>query len=459
MRLPLSVPFAAVFFGAIATGCDAGDSSTSGAGGGGTSTSTTATTGSANTSSTSASTTTSTSVSSSSAGPASSSASASSSSAGSTTSTGSDGGGGNPGNGGAGASSSGAGGSASGAGGGGSGGGSVTTGVHAVGNQLYDGATPIRLLGVNRSGTEYGCVSSATFFDGPNNQASITAMLTWKVNVVRIPLNEDCWLGINGLPKGSTAAAYQKAIQDYVSLLLTNNIYPILDLHWTADGTTPATQQQPMPDTAHSVEFWKEVATAYASQPKVILELFNEPFPDMNMETTAAWTCWRDGGTMCAGITYPVAGMQTLLDTVRDAKANNFVLLGGIEYSNDLTQWVAYEPTDLANNHGAAWHIYNDNNTPNNLSYMADASKVVAKVPIIATEINDKRDMPTSVCDGTFINGAMAYLDNPGTGIPPQNYLAWAWDTDSVPKIISDYDGTPYCNGTPYKAHLLATPH
>jgi len=278
-------------------------------------------------------------------------------------------------------------------------------------------------------------------------------MRTWDVNAVRVPLNEDCWLNINGSPAQYSGAAYQTAISNYVGLLLAAGIYPILELHWTAPGTTQATGQVEMPDMDHSVTFWQEVAAAYKSQDKVIFELFNEPFPDNNMDATSAWTCWRDGGT-CPGITYQAAGMQLLLNTVRGQNATNFVLLGGIEYSNDLTQWLAYEPTDSANNHGAAWHVY-DQTVCNNVScWDTEGRAVAAKVPIVATEIN-----AISACDGTFITEIMNFLDTPGNGIPAQNYLAWAWDTDSNPRIIADYTGTPQCNGATYKAHLLATPH
>ncbi len=331
-----------------------------------------------------------------------------------------------------------------------------------MGNQLFNGTTAVRLLGADRSGTEYSCIQNDGIFDGPNDQASISAMLTWKINAVRVPLNEDCWLAINGAPAKYSGATYQQAIGAYVTLLIQNGIYPILDLHWSAPGTTQATTQYPMPDTDHSVAFWTGVATAFKSQPTVVFDLFNEPYPDKNMEATAAWTCWRDGGTCTnlvlastnTAVNYPVAGMQTLVTTVRAAGANNFIILGGVEYSNDLTQWLTYEPTDPANNLGASWHVYDNNVCASTSCYNTEGGAVGAKVPIIASEIGAK-----TACDGSFITGIMDWLDAPGKNIPAQNYLAWSWNTDSMPLIISDYTGTPSCDGTTYKAHLLATPH
>ena len=69
---------------------------------------------------------------------------------------------------------------------------------------------------------------------GGNYQASIDAMKTWNIHAVRIPLNEECWLGTSDVPStGTSGAAYQQAVEDYVNLLVANGINVILDLHWT----------------------------------------------------------------------------------------------------------------------------------------------------------------------------------------------------------------------------------
>ena len=73
-------------------------------------------------------------------------------------------------------------------------------GLHVEGNKLVDDGKPVRLLGVDRSGTEYACIQGNGFFDGQVDQAAVTAILGWHTNAVRVPLNEDCWLGINGAP-------------------------------------------------------------------------------------------------------------------------------------------------------------------------------------------------------------------------------------------------------------------
>jgi len=129
------------------------------------------------------------------------------------------------------------------------------------------------------------------------------------------------------------------------------------------------------------------------------------------------------------------------------------VTIRSLEYSNDLSQWLTYEPADPAHNLGVSWHVYSNSNYTSNHTFSADALPVLAKVPIVATEIGDGEDPPA--CNGQFIGTVMDFLDNPGSGIPPQSYLAWSWSTDNMPALLSAYPGTATCDGPTYKAHLL----
>ncbi len=109
--------------------------------------------------------------------------------------------------------------------------------LHVSGNRLVNSAGSLVVLhGVDRSGTEYECLGKG-FFDGPNDQASITAMKNWGINAVRVPLNEGCWNGESYIPAGYSGANYQSAIKAYVSLLNANGMVAILDLHWSEDST------------------------------------------------------------------------------------------------------------------------------------------------------------------------------------------------------------------------------
>src|SRR2546430_10983707 len=291
-------------------------------------------------------------------------------------------------------------------------------GLHVQGNKLVDAfGGVVQLHGVGRSGTEYRCIQGLGIFDGPNDQASITAIKSWNTNAIRVPLNEACWLAINGAPAAYSGATYQQAIKDFVSLINQNGMYAIVELHWSAPGTTKATGQQPMPDIDHSPTFWSQVAGAFKGNDPVILELFNEPYPDSNRDTVPAWQCWRDGGT-CPGVSFQTAGMQTLVNAVRATGASNVVALGGIRYSNILTQWLTYKPTDPLNNLIAAWHIYEFNPCNTVSCYDGAPAMVAAQVPLVATELG------SHACDATFLNGAMNWLDS-----KQSSYFPSAWDT------------------------------
>ena len=81
------------------------------------------------------------------------------------------------------------------------GGGLAQKALSVRGNQLVDATgKPVRLLGINRAGSEYMCATATvkSVFDGPTDDPNIEAMLSWHINTVRLPLNESCWLGIAG---------------------------------------------------------------------------------------------------------------------------------------------------------------------------------------------------------------------------------------------------------------------
>ena len=227
--------------------------------------------------------------------------------------------------------------------------------LHVSGNSLVNAhGARVVLHGVDRSGSEFACVQGWGIFDGAVNQAAVTAMKTWKINAVRVPLNEACWNGESYVDSKYRGASYRKAVEAYVSLLNRNGLVVIVDLHWT-DGaytgpssgcaTARALCQKPMPDTAESVPFWRSVAATFNSNDAVVFDLFNEPYPESATGATEseAWRCWRAGGH-CAGISYPVAGMQTLVTTVRDAGAKNVIMLGGLGYASDLSEWLRTSP-------------------------------------------------------------------------------------------------------------------
>ena len=154
------------------------------------------------------------------------------------------------------------------------------------------------------------CVQGNGIFDGPHDYSLVNSFRAWKANAVRVPLNEDCWLNINGIDPKYAGQNYINNIVGYVNMFTNEGFAVILDLHWSAPGSQKADGQRPMPDHDHSYTFWQSVAGTFSSNDKVIFELFNEPFPDNNnWNSPEAWRCWRDGGT-CNGVNYEVKNNQ-----------------------------------------------------------------------------------------------------------------------------------------------------
>lgn len=329
--------------------------------------------------------------------------------------------------------------------------------LHVSGNKLVDpSGRQVILHGVNRSGGEFACIQGNGMWNGPMDQASIDAIKSWHVNSVRVPLNEECWLGTSDVPAGGySGAQYQQAVEDYVNLLVSNGLTPIVEMHWNwgqytgpsaGCSDTAATCQKPMPDAKYAPQFWTGVANAFKNDNAVIFDLFNEPYPERATGSeTSGWECWRDGGT-CNGISYRVAGFQSLVDAVRATGSTNVIFLGGLAYSNDLTQWLAYEPDDPTGNLAAFAHIYNFNSCANVSCYDSQLAPVAARVPLTLTEIGEND------CAHGFIDTLMSWADAHDVG-----YLAWTWnnwDCSSGPSLISDWDGTPTNYGIGYKNHL-----
>lgn len=329
--------------------------------------------------------------------------------------------------------------------------------LHVSGNKLVNASgNTVTLHGVDKMGTEYMCEGGGIFDNGgfssnnntPPGTNFITALKSWNVNAVRIPLAEDCWLGINGVATGGSV--YQQGIAAFVNELNQNHIYAILDLHWAAGGTTVPKQQYGMADTDHSPAFWASVANTFKGNNSVIFDLYNEP-------TIGDWGCWRNGGCQTNG--YTVAGMQQLLTSVRSTGATNVVMIGGLGSANDLTGWLANEPQDTLNPSqiAASWHTYDSSVTWNcstsNLSCMEkdwnnNLAGVPAKVPVITGEFGEFD------CSSTYANQLMPFMDQNG-----MSYLAWTFtpapNCSNGPILITDANGTPTSNGAGIKAHYL----
>lgn len=307
------------------------------------------------------------------------------------------------------------------------------------GNRLVNAqGETLRLVGVNRSGTQYMCVLDRGIFDGPAEAASIAAMKAWHINVVRVPLNEDCWLGINGLNPAFSGAAYRSAIEAYVAELNTAGLYAILDVHWNAPGAEVASGQREMLDVSHGYSLWRSIATAFRGHPAVLFDLYNEPH-GLGASPEAQWSCWESG---CG----EYAGMSGLVATVRSTGARNVILLGGLGWAAEDSQWLKHEPYDPLHQLAATFHVYDGHTLCTAEScWSSTLLALAAHVPLIDDEFGEMQcGEPSAIA---WLEQWMSYATAHGFSM-----LAWAWNAEkgdcSQPSLLATYAGVP----TPYGA-------
>jgi endoglucanase len=344
-------------------------------------------------------------------------------------------------------------------------------GLHVSGNRILDKfGRPIEFQGVNRSGSEYSCIQGAGIFDGPSDPASVAAMASWHINIVRIPLNEDCWLGINGVKPQYSGATYRRAIVNYVNLLHRNGMYAEVSLMWAAPGSARATYQSNGPDEDHSPAVWEGMAAAFKNDPNVILAPWGE--------TTVDWACFvrgcNDGATFSSADGpfdgdggcgsdcdfYTTAGMQQAVNVMREHGYKGPIAIPCIAYANvcaDPTtggtgygngSWLTDRPTDPDHQLVAEMHVYGgnvcDTTTCLNLTILPILK---AGFPVIFGETGESYD--ASDCGTSHISNIVDWADSHRVG-----YEAWTWDTwRNCGALIRNYAGAPY---GPYGAWIKA---
>ena len=314
--------------------------------------------------------------------------------------------------------------------------------LRVSGNRLVDDAgRVVQLRGVNRSSPETLCIATGrtSYFYGPTDAASVAAMKGWGANAVRVPVNEDCWLGRNGLPVSLTATDYRAQLTSYVRLLVAGGLNVIVDVHFaettTAGVTTPSYGAAPMLDKAYGATLWRSIATTFKNDKAVLFDLYNEPHG-------ITWECWRDG---CGDY----AGMQELVTAVRSTGATHPLVLTGPSYGNEISRWLTYRPADPMDNLVAGVHIYPESGCATRVCVDERILPVAAVAPVVVGEFGD------SDCAGSFLKAMGDWADPHGIG-----YLAFTWNVSAVPcagyHLITAFDGTPTPAGAVYRDHLRA---
>jgi endoglucanase len=288
-------------------------------------------------------------------------------------------------------------------------------------------------------------------FDGPHDQRSIDAMRSWRINAVRVPLNESCWLGVGALRRW--APAYRRAVVRWVRLLHRNRLYVILDGHVTTAGRGVAKDILPMASAAQTPRFWRSAARTFRRTRNVVFDLYNEPHD-------IGWSCWLRGCQVEAGVwngrpypAYRAAGMRHLLRAVRSTGARQPVMLAGIEWAVDLSRWTSSIPRDSRRQLVASLHTYGPASGPRTVPCLRPCRRHVARVarryPVVVAELGQMN------CGRDYIDDFVRWADRHGISYLGWSWVAGRWECESGPALIEDYDGAPTRYGAGFRDHLV----
>jgi endoglucanase len=302
----------------------------------------------------------------------------------------------------------------------------------------------LRLLGVNKSGTEYACAQGWGIFDGSFDLPAVLAMKSWGINAVRIPLNSACWLSRNSVANSKfTGTVYRFAIIDVVKLLQTQGMVAILDLHVNPprDGmSVKTTVNMPNQD---AIVFWKSVAVNFKLYNNVLFDLFNEP-------QGVDWGCWRDGCSFKDG--KGIVGMQSLVDAIRVTGSKAPIIFEANSTSTDFSMIDKYKLVDPLNQLIASNHNYQGMTGSNNLeSWNRKYLPVAKNFPLLTGELGQ------ADCKHDYVDSYMDWADLNGV-----SYLGWTWNVENKywpclgkHSLVKDSQGTPTEHGIGFRNHFL----
>lgn len=253
------------------------------------------------------------------------------------------------------------------------------------------------------------------------------AVEDWRANVIRLPVSEEYWFG-RGEHQGDDGGPYRRLIDDAVAEAAGRGAYVVIDLH-----------RYRAPTRRHA-EFWAEAAARYAGNPAVLFGLLNEPHG-------ISWEVWRDGGPVERKTqdgeteTFESVGMQGLVDTVRDAGAQNIVVVGGLDWAYDLSGVLGGYALDDRGGNGIIYdsHVYNWKR-----DWREKFLAVAEEHPVLIGETG---------CAAEPLHFIPAEnQEDPYTWAPAMiglvqkhrlHWTAWSFHTGASPSILADWDYTP----------------
>lgn len=328
--------------------------------------------------------------------------------------------------------------------------------LHTSGNKVYDAAgTEVRLRGITREGLEMSPTGGSNLNDYEFQMAR-----EWGANIIRVPLNEDYWTGLCATT--SYDKTYYKTVDSVVQWITSRGMVALLELDFNPRFTCDPQSNGPkkMADYPGSLIFWQGVATRYKDNPLVAFDLYNEPH-DVND------SIWLNGGIVSDGlVTWQVAGMQQMYNTVRKTGAQNLVFVSG-------RGWASVPPQSVVSGYNIVYgaHVYTcPHNPPPNcttnqkigpmglVSISGPVANPYDPTPIIDRWTTFATKHPVSITEfgwpsedsGTYNANVIAAAEQQGMG-----WIAFAWNGSTVGNFTLVENAGP---GAPYDPSPAGVP-
>ena len=238
-------------------------------------------------------------------------------------------------------------------------------------------------------------------------------MRGWKINAVRVPLNESCWLGIERRRRHAIRASdYTATPSTTTSRSCTRHgIVPILELHWAAPGDVPRDGLHAHAECRPLAGFWADVAQDLPRRRRRHLRaVTTSRFPDLEPRhaRSLGLLARRLRHARHIGTDGTVRRRRHAVARRRDSRNRLAAphLLGGVQYSNALSGGSNTSPNDPAGT--SLWPGTSTTTTAaaTRAAGTTCPAELAASSPIVATEIGQND------CEGeTFLKPLMEFLD------------------------------------------------
>jgi hypothetical protein len=299
-------------------------------------------------------------------------------------------------------------------------------GVRVQGNQLLSNGVPWVPRGVQIVGlvAPPGALTDKYIAAGAHfGQAELQKAVADHADLIRYQVSE---FGID--PQGPLySPAYVQSIQSAVQQARALGLNVIISLQAEQPAGEPT--RCPLPD-AGAERAWQVLAPMFASDNGVMFELYNEPGP---LTTRSDWQIWLNGGTVNQGnVTCQAVGMQTIVNNIRSAGADNVIILPGLNMGTSLAGVPKVTDPASPTNPQLAYSVHYPLLTGSPALWDAAFGTFSAKAPVIVTEWNANS---TTTCFPTAPQRApllLTYLLGKRIGV-----VGFAFDLPGT--IISDY--------------------